>query len=141
MHISSWTLVCISAERFIKVKFPLKFIAGNISKKLVSSYIIICLLFVLLDSHFFWTNSLVISDNSKHCNNTSENYFEFEEQYFSIVDMLVFFMVSKLNFATALLYLLQYTNYSVNFFIYIITNRQFRKWIPFNSLLSLVRSW
>lgn len=221
MHISSWTLVCISTERCIRVKFPLKFIAGNISTKLILSYVIICVLFFLLDSHFFWTNGLVISGNSKHCNNTSENYFQFEERYFSIVDMLVlsvipcvlifpmnisfwiglrksrkfrldnmprnmrivrlgknkfdersktlttmmFFtsiyflgatlpisvlfivdsyirqdlptsvMVSKLNFATSLFYLLQYTNYSVNFFIYITINRQFRKWLPFHSLL------
>lgn len=209
MHISSWTLVCLTAERFLKVKFPFYYISSNVSKKLMILYIFIFITCVLVNCHFFWTNSLLEYQNKQQCNNTSIEYYIFEEKYFSIIDLVIlsvipfilmfsmnivienvlrksqkfrtnvqlknqsgkfnkrcnrltrmlfftsaYFMCStlpisvlfildsyisristdemqaQLNLATTIFYLFQFSNYGVNFFIYVTINKHFRRYLP-----------
>lgn len=209
MHISSWTLVCLTAERFLKVKFPFYYISSNVSKKLMILYIFIFITCVLVNCHFFWTNSLLEYQNKQQCNNTSIEYYIFEEKYFSIIDLVIlsvipfilmfsmnivignvlrksqtfrtnvqlknqsgkfnkrckrltsmlfftsaYFMCStlpisvlfildsyisristdemqaQLNLATTIFYLFQFSNYGVNFYIYVTINKHFRRYLP-----------
>ncbi|XP_052076968.1 lysophosphatidic acid receptor 6-like [Mytilus californianus] len=211
MHLSSWTLVCVTAERFVKVRFPLQFVSTSISLKIICGYICMIVICICADCHFFWTNGLITTENrTTLCNNTSDEYFIFEEKYYTFIDlallslipfimmltmnismmqilqksalfraksmpgcesrynnndnshiltkMLIFtnvyflcstlpisiiFVVdsyvqnissdyshSQLNLATTVLYLFQYSNYTVNFYIYITINKHFRRWLP-----------
>lgn len=209
MHISSWTLVCLTAERFLKVKFPFHYITSNVSKKMMIVYIVVFITCILVNCHFFGTNALVEYQNKQQCNNTSIEYYIFEEKYFSIIDLVIlsvipfilmfsmnfvigdvlrksqkfrtnvqlknqsgkfnkkskrltrmlfftsmYFLCStfpisalfvldsylpristdqlktQLNLATTIFYLLQFTNYGVNFFIYVTINKHFRRYLP-----------
>lgn len=211
MHLSSWTLVCVTAERFVKVRYPLQFVSTSISLKIVFCYIFTVVMCICADSHFFWTNRLIITENGTAlCNSTSDKYFIFEEKYYTFIDLallsLIPFIVmltmnvsmmttlqksarfraksmagcrsrynnnennhiltkmlivtnvyflcstlpisiifvvasyvqntssdyshSQLNLATTVLYLFQYSNYTINFYIYITINKHFRRWLP-----------
>lgn len=209
MHISSWTLVCLTAEQFWKVKFPFHYITSDVSKKLMIVYIVILITCVLVNCHFFWTNALVEYQDKLQCNNTSIEYYIFEDKYFSIIDLVIlsvipfilmfsmnivighvlrksqkfrtkgqlknqsgkfnkkskrltrilfftsmYFLCStlpisalfvldsyisristdelqaQLNLATTIFYLLQFSNYGVNFFVYVTINKHFRRYLP-----------
>ncbi|XP_052076955.1 uncharacterized protein LOC127714968 [Mytilus californianus] len=85
MHMSSWTLVCITTIRFLKIKFSLR----SFSRTLKILYIVTFAICLALDFHFVFTNGLILIDNKYVCNNTSIEYFEFEEKVFVLIDLAV----------------------------------------------------
>lgn len=87
MHMSSWTLVCITTIRFLKTKFPFRYRAKYFSRALKALYILTFVICLALDLHFFFTNGLIIIDNEYVCNNTSVEYFTFEEKVFVLIDL------------------------------------------------------
>ncbi|XP_014787600.1 probable G-protein coupled receptor 139 [Octopus bimaculoides] len=63
LHISAWLIVAVTTERFLAVWFPLR--ANGMCSfrrvKIVTATIVT--VFLLLNSHFFWTAELVSTDN------------------------------------------------------------------------------
>lgn len=63
LHISAWLIVAVTIERFLAVWFPLR--ANGMCSfrrvKIVTMSIVV--VFLLLNSHFFWTAELVSTDN------------------------------------------------------------------------------
>ncbi|CAG2214367.1 unnamed protein product [Mytilus edulis] len=87
MHMSSWTLVCITTIRFLKTKFPFRYRAKYFTRALKILYILTFAICLALDLHLFFTNGLVMIDNGYECNNTSLEYFTFEEKVFVLIDL------------------------------------------------------
>lgn len=88
MHISSWTLVCITIERFLKTRDPFRNHCLNVSRILKCTYLVVILLSIGLDTPLFVTNGLVLTENGLVCNNTSEEYYLYEEKYFVFLDLI-----------------------------------------------------
>ncbi|XP_052076946.1 type-1 angiotensin II receptor B-like [Mytilus californianus] len=211
MHFSSWTLVCVTFERYLKTRHPFRTYCVNVSKILKITYVFTIVITLGLDSHLLVTNGLKINTkNSLTCNNTSTENFNFEEHYFVFIDLAwvcffpfvlmtfmnvfvgrtirrsfrrtvrympdpqnrerhvirnkkltrmifwtsVYFLLTtlpisvhfcvdsflklgstkettdKINLSEAILYLFQFTNYSVNFYIYFKFKDAFREYLP-----------
>ena len=88
MHISSWTLVCITMERFLKTRDPFRNHCSNVSMIVKCTYLVVILLSIGLDTPLIVTNGLVLTENGLVCNNTSEEYFIYEEKYFVFLDLI-----------------------------------------------------
>lgn len=88
MHISSWTLVCITIERFLKTRDPFRNHCLNVSRILKLTYLVVILLSIGLDIPLFVTNGLVLTENGLVCNNTSHEYYIYEENYFIYLDLI-----------------------------------------------------
>ena len=88
MHISSWTLVCITIERFLKTRDPFRNHCLNVSRILKCTYLVVILLSIGLDTPLIVTNGLVLTENGLVCNNTSEEYYIYEEKYFVYLDLI-----------------------------------------------------
>ena len=86
MHISSWTLVCITIERFLKTRDPFRNHCLNVSRILKCTYLVVIMLSIGLDIPLIVTNGL--EQNCLVCNNTSEEYFIYEEKYFVFLDLI-----------------------------------------------------
>ena len=210
MHFSSWTLVCVTAERYVKTRHPFMYLSHRFSRVLRLVLVTSFLVCLSLNLHFFWTNSLVKTGNVYKCTNPTREYYIFEEKYYVFVDLVmlsflpfivmftmnlligkslhesrvfrrcsipnpksrrrlirsskkltrmlfftsIYFLVTtlpvsilnvadwfvkdpdnnlltaKLKLAKAVLYLLQFSNYAVNFFIFIEVNDSFRNHLP-----------
>ena len=88
MHISSWTLVCITIERFLKTRDPFRNHCLNVSRILKCTYLVVILLSIGLDIPLIVTNGLVLTENGLVCNNTSQEYYIYEEKYFIYLDLI-----------------------------------------------------
>ena len=86
MHISSWTLVCITIERFLKTRDPFRNHCLNVSRILKCTYLVVIMLSIGLDTPLIATNGLM--QNCSVCNNTSDEYFIYEEKYFVFLDLI-----------------------------------------------------
>jgi hypothetical protein len=210
MQLSSWTLVCVTVERYVKTRHPFMYLSHRFSRVLKPVFVISFIVCLSLNLHFFWTNSLVTTGSVYKCTNPTSEYNIFEEQYYVFVDLVmlsvlpfilmftmnlligkslhesrvfrrcsipnpktrrgfirsskkltrmlfftsiyflvttlpvsIFFVVdsfvedpdnnlttAKLELAKAVLYLLQFSNYAVNFYIFIEVNDNFRHHLP-----------
>ena len=210
MQLSSWTLVCVTAERYVKTRHPFMYLSHRFSRVLRLVLVISFLVCLSLNLHFFWTNSLIKTGNVYKCTNPTREYYIFEEKYYVFVDLVmlsflpfivmftmnlligkslhesrvfrrcsipnpksrrrlirsskkltrmlfftsIYFLVTtlpvsilnvadwfvkdpdnnlltaKLKLAKAVLYLLQFSNYAVNFYIFIEVNDNFRNHLP-----------
>ena len=88
MHISSWTLVCITIERFLKTRDPFRNHCLNVSRILKFTYLVVILLSIGIDTPLIVTNGLVLTENGLVCNNTSQDYYIYEEKYFVFLDLI-----------------------------------------------------
>lgn len=210
MHLSSWTLVCVTAERYFKTRHPFQYLSHRFSRVLKLAFVISFIVCLSLNLHFFWTNSLVKTGNVYKCDNPTNEYAMFEEKYYVFVDLVmlsvlpfivmftmnfligkslhesrifrkcsipnpksrrrlirsskkltrmlfftsIYFLITtlpvsiffvadsflqdpannlttaKLELAKAVLYLFQFSNYAVNFYIFIDVNDNFRNHLP-----------
>lgn len=88
MHISSWTLVCITIERFLKTRDPFRNHCLNVSRILKFIYLVVIMLSIGLDTPLIVTNGLVLTEHGLVCNNTSQEYYIYEEKYFVFLDFI-----------------------------------------------------
>ena len=210
MQLSSWTLVCVTAERYVKTRHPFMYLTHRFSRVLKLVLVISFIVCLSLNLHFFWTNSLVKTGNVYKCTNPTSEYYNFEEKYYVFVDLVmlsvlpfilmftmnlligkslhesrvfrrcsisdpktrrrlirsskkltrmlfftsIYFLITtlpvsilfvadsfvedldnklttaKLELAKAVLYLLQFSNYAVNFYIFTEVNDNFRTHLP-----------
>lgn len=90
MQFSSWILVCVTVERFIKCNY----IAYKSIVTVKKSVIAVCILFSVLgclNSHYFWTHGFVTNNNVSICNVTP-GYETFDDWYIKI-DLFVLCVV------------------------------------------------
>jgi len=95
MQLSSWTLVCVTTERYFKTRHPYKYLSHRFSRVLRLVFVISFIVCLSLNLHFFWTNSLVKTGNVYECRNPTNEYYIFEEKYYVFVDLA---MLSVLPF-------------------------------------------
>lgn len=88
MHFSSWTLVCISFERFVKTKFPFYYRRPRFSFILKLAYVVIVLLTIGLDLPLIPINGLVWEGNQTKCTDLKPEYYVYEENIFVFIDFV-----------------------------------------------------
>ncbi|CAG2218003.1 unnamed protein product [Mytilus edulis] len=88
MHVSSWILVSITVERFVKTRFPLQYRTAKFSSLLKIVLIVPMLMSFAIDGHLFINNGLMKVQNEYICNNTSPASFNFEENYYVVIDLV-----------------------------------------------------
>ncbi|XP_052076953.1 probable G-protein coupled receptor 139 isoform X4 [Mytilus californianus] len=88
MHISSWILVSITVERFVKTRFPLQYRTAKFSSLLKIVLIVPILMSLVMDGPLFITNGLVKLQNEYVCNNTSSASYNYEEKYYVVIDLV-----------------------------------------------------
>ena len=89
MQLSSWTLVCVTAERYFQIRHPYKYLSHRFSRVLKLMFVISFIVCLSLNLHFFWTNSLVKTGNLYKCDNPTNEYYNFEEKQYVFVDLAV----------------------------------------------------
>ncbi|XP_063416037.1 psychosine receptor-like [Mytilus trossulus] len=85
MQYSSWILVCMIIDRFLKTNFPFLYMRVATMKK---TCLIISVLFIILagiDLHFFWTNGI----KDGECDDLNQKYHNFGEFVFVYIDIVV----------------------------------------------------
>jgi hypothetical protein len=80
MQFSSWILVCVTIERFIKCKYITYKSIVTVKKSAIAISI---LMFVLgcLNSHYFWSHGFVTNDNNVSICNVTPGYETFDDWY------------------------------------------------------------
>ncbi|XP_052076952.1 galanin receptor type 2-like isoform X3 [Mytilus californianus] len=209
MHISSWILVSITVDRFVKTRFPLHYRSATFSSLLKIILLVPIVLSFFIDGHLIITNGLMKVQNEYVCNNTSSESYNYEEKYYVFIDLVwlsllpfmlmfmmnifigdslrssgryhesfmhhkdykkrnkrssksltrmlfftsiyflittfpisIFFVVdsfttsknilksAQLGLSESILYLIQFTNYGINFYFYVNVNATFKKNLP-----------
>lgn len=115
MQCCSWILVCVVFERFLKIKFPLKYMRLVTIPRCVRIIIIVIVLLAFIDMHLFFTNGITNHDNEKECTSLNAQYLQFDEYVFIWIDMV---------FISILPFILMIT---MNAFI-IHALREYRRW-------------
>lgn len=93
MQFSSWILVCVTVERFIKCRY-MTYTSMVTVKKCMTSLIVIFVVLGSLNSHYFWTHGFILSEcNTTVCGVLPE-YETFDEWYIKID----FFILSVIPF-------------------------------------------
>ncbi|OWF43784.1 growth hormone secretagogue receptor type 1-like [Mizuhopecten yessoensis] len=87
MQFSSWILVCFTFERFLKTNFPFRYIRIMTVKKEKLALVIIFVILVFVDGHFFFTNGLTDRDGSLDCSSLTNATFYFDEYVFVYIDL------------------------------------------------------
>ncbi|CAG2197115.1 unnamed protein product [Mytilus edulis] len=87
MHYSSWILVCLIIDRFIKTNFPFLYMRVATIRK--TSVIALAAFIILagINMHFFWTNGIKGKDGS--CGNLTPAYEYFGEYVFTYIDLVI----------------------------------------------------
>lgn len=88
MHFSSWTLVCICLERFVKTKFPFQYNRTKFSLILNTVYGVFIFLSLGIDLPLIPINGLVIEGNETICTNTKPEFYRYEEKIFVFIDLV-----------------------------------------------------
>ncbi|CAG2214366.1 unnamed protein product [Mytilus edulis] len=127
MHMSSWTLVCITTIRFLQIKFSLRCRAKSFSRTLAALYIVTLVICVALDLHFFFTNGLILEDNEYVCSNTSDQYYEFEEKVYVLIDLAMLSVIPFLIMFIMNLFIGKRVLKSIAFRRISISNKQSRR--------------
>lgn len=115
MQCCSWILVCVVFERFLKIKFPLKYMRLVTIPRCIRIIIIVIVLLALIDMHLFFTNGITNHDNETECTSLNAQYLQFDEYVFIWIDMV---------FISILPFILMIT---MNAFI-IHALREYRRW-------------
>lgn len=91
MQFSSWILVCFTFERFLKTNFPFRYLRLMTVKKEAFAVVVIFVLLVFVDGHFFWTNGITDRNGTitMDCTSLTEDIFQFEEKTFVYIDLVV----------------------------------------------------
>ncbi|XP_063416038.1 C-C chemokine receptor type 1-like [Mytilus trossulus] len=113
MQYSSWVLVCLIIDRFIKTNFPFLYMRVATIRK--TSIIALAAFIILagINMHFFWTNG--IKGKNGACGNLTPAYEYFGEYVFTYIDLVI---LSLLPFTIMLI---------LNIFVY----RALRKHLKF----------
>lgn len=90
MQFSSWILVLVTVVRFMKTFVPLRQSKyKDITVKNTSiAVLVVGVLLMCINLHFFWTNGLVINDGTVECSSLNEQYYYFDEYVFVYVDLV-----------------------------------------------------
>ncbi|KAK3099641.1 hypothetical protein FSP39_007375 [Pinctada imbricata] len=115
MQFSSWLLVCVVVERFLKTNFPLRYQSIVSTKRCILCIVTTAVFLAGLDLHFFWTNGLIVENGEVDCSSLNDAYFQFEEKKFTYMD---FAFLSAIPFFLMVI---------MNVFIYKVL-RESRKW-------------
>lgn len=84
MQYSSWILVCVTLERFIKTNFPFRY-ASIVSVR--RSAVLLVIIFIILtgiNGHLFFTNGLI--NNRTDCDAITSKFHDFEEFAYTYMD-------------------------------------------------------
>lgn len=87
MQCSSWILVCVVFERFLKIKFPLKHMRFVTIPRCVRVIVIVMVILGGIDMHLLITNGITFNKNETECTSLSEGYLYYDEYVFIWVDM------------------------------------------------------
>ncbi|CAG2197116.1 unnamed protein product [Mytilus edulis] len=93
MHYSSWILVCLIIDRFIKTNFPFLYMRVATIRK--TSVIALAAFIILagINMHFFWTNGIKgengIKGKTESCGNLTPAYEFFGEYVFTYIDLVI----------------------------------------------------
>ncbi|XP_071128068.1 psychosine receptor-like [Mytilus edulis] len=85
MQYSSWILVCLIVDRFIKTNFPFLYMRLATIKKTCVIIIVIFTILSGINMHFFWTNGI----KDEQCNDIKPEYLNFEKFVFVNLDFVV----------------------------------------------------
>lgn len=87
MQYSSWILVCLIIDRFIKTNFPFLYMRVATIRK--TSVIALAAFIILagINMHFFWTNGIKGKNGS--CGNLTPAYEFFGEYVFTYIDLVI----------------------------------------------------
>lgn len=92
MQYSSWILVCITADRFIKTNFPFVYLRRMTITKTLISIVIIFILLSGVNLHYFWTNGLI----NGTCDSLKDEYLDFEENKVVYIDLTFMSLVPSI---------------------------------------------
>ena len=87
MDMSSWTLVCVVLERYLKTNFPLKYASIVSISRCCVLFVCVAVVLAAINLHYFFTNGLI--NNRTECWSLSEEFFKFEEYVFIFIDWTV----------------------------------------------------
>ncbi|XP_052077875.1 psychosine receptor-like [Mytilus californianus] len=85
MQYSSWILVCMIIDRFLKTNFPFLYMRVATMKKTCLIVLILFIILVGIDLHFFWTNGIIDGE----CDDLNEKYHNFGEFVFVYIDIVI----------------------------------------------------
>uniref|UniRef100_K1PNR4 Cysteinyl leukotriene receptor 1 n=1 Tax=Magallana gigas TaxID=29159 RepID=K1PNR4_MAGGI len=87
MQCSSWILVCVVFERFLKIKFPLKYMRFVTIPRCVRVIVIVMVILGGIDMHLLITNGIKFDKNETKCTSLNADYLYYDEYVFIWVDM------------------------------------------------------
>ncbi|CAC5414543.1 unnamed protein product [Mytilus coruscus] len=87
MQYSSWILVCLIVDRFIKTNFPFLYMRVTTIKKTSAIALVTFIILAGINMHFFWTNGIKGKDGS--CGNLTPEYEYFGEYVFTYIDLVI----------------------------------------------------
>lgn len=87
MQCSSWILVCVVFERFLKIKFPLKYMRFVTIPRCVRVIVIVMVILGGIDMHLLITNGIKFDKNETKCTSLNTEYLYYDEYVFIWVDM------------------------------------------------------
>lgn len=87
MQCSSWVLVCVVFERFLKTKFPLKYMRFISIRKCVCLIILVVVILGGVDMHLLITNGITYTGNETDCTSLNTRYFNYDEYVFVWIDL------------------------------------------------------
>uniref|UniRef100_A0A8W8LBY3 G-protein coupled receptors family 1 profile domain-containing protein n=1 Tax=Magallana gigas TaxID=29159 RepID=A0A8W8LBY3_MAGGI len=105
MQFSSWILVCVTVERFIKCRY-MTYTSMVTVKKCMTSLLVIFVVLGSLNSHYFWTHGFVLSKYNTTVCGVLPEYETFDE---------------------CIVYTLQYSNYAVSYIFYTVYDKRIRR--------------
>lgn len=102
MQCSSWILVCVVFERFLKIKFPLKHMRFVTIPRCVRVILLVMVVLGGIDMHLLITNGLKVNGNVTYCASLNAQYLHYDDYVFIWVDftfvsMLPFILMISMN--------------------------------------------
>ncbi|XP_061164237.1 putative G-protein coupled receptor F59B2.13 [Saccostrea echinata] len=86
MQCSSWILVCVVFERFLKIRFPLRYMRIVTIRKCVCLIILVMVILSGIDMHLLITNGIKTDGNETECTSLNKRYLQYDEYVFIWID-------------------------------------------------------
>lgn len=84
MQYSSWILVCVTLERFIKTNFAVRYASLVSVRRSATLLFVIFIILTGVNGHIFFTNGLI--NNATECDATTKEFSDFEEYAYTFMD-------------------------------------------------------
>ncbi|XP_062612118.1 galanin receptor 2a-like [Saccostrea cucullata] len=86
MQCSSWILVCVVLERFLKIRFPLRHMRVVTIRRCVRLILLVMVILGGIDMHLLITNGIKTVGNETECTSLNKRYLQYDEYVFIWID-------------------------------------------------------